>query len=225
MTVFREVRAVVFDAVGTLIDADPPVASVYREAGARHGSSLLMGDIVANLKAAIARNFRGEASDEVLERSRWSCVVAETFIDIDDTSQLFQELWNHFADAAHWRAVDDAKAVCQELSSRGYVVAVASNFDGRLNRISQALPPLDAIGSIFVSSQVGYSKPHAEFFRRVQRSLQLEPSQLLMVGDSQTNDYAAARAVGWGSLWLARGHSDASADTISSLTEVLGYLR
>jgi putative hydrolase of the HAD superfamily len=224
MTVFGEVRAVVFDAVGTLINADPPVASVYHQAGARYGSSLPICDVIANLKAAIVCNFLGETSDEKLERSRWRQVVAETFSDIDDTSELFRELWDHFANAAHWRAADDAEGVCRELNSRGYAIAVGSNFDARLIAISRVLSPLDSIGSIYVSSQVGYSKPHPEFFRRVQDSLQLEPSQLLMVGDSQTNDYAAPRAAGWQSLWLAHDSPDSSADVITSLADVVEYL-
>lgn len=222
---FGEVRAVVFDAVGTLIDADPPVANVYCEAGLRFGSSLSMSDLIANLKAAILRNFCGEASDEELERLRWSRVVAETFTDVEDSSELFRELWDHFADAAHWRAADDAEVVCRELNSRGCAIAVGSNFDGRLLDISRTLSPLDAISLIYVSSQVGYSKPHPEFFRRVQQSLRLEPAQLLMVGDSPTNDYAAARDAGWKSLWLAPHGPEVSADVITSLADVLEYVK
>ena len=224
MHAISDVRAVVFDAVGTLIDADPPVAHVYAEAGKRFGTSLPLRDMTANLKSAIPRHFRGETSDETLERLRWSRVVAETFTDVDDTSELFQQLWNHFADAAHWRAADEAQRVCEELNSGGCVVAVGSNFDGRLIEIARSLPPLDAMSSIFVSSQVGFSKPHPEFFARVQESLRLEPAQILMVGDNETNDYAGARAAGWRSLWLAPGSSDASADVIASLAEVLDYV-
>jgi putative hydrolase of the HAD superfamily len=224
MPAFKEIRAVVFDAVGTLIHADPPVAEVYGAAGLRHGSSLAISDMLANMKAAIERNFRGDVSDEELERARWRQVVAETFTDIADTSAIFQELWDHFAEPAHWRVADEAKAVCRELTSRGVVTAVASNFDGRLISISRRLPPLDAIGPIFISSQIGFSKPHPEFFRRVQRSLQLEPAQILMVGDCRTNDYAAAQAAGWQSLWLAPGSAEISGETISSLAEVLDYV-
>ena len=48
----RGVRAVVFDAVGTVIHPDPPAAEVYVEVGRRFGSRLGMADIVGRFAAA-----------------------------------------------------------------------------------------------------------------------------------------------------------------------------
>jgi len=201
--IFKNVRAVVFDAVGTLIEADPPVASVYHAVGARVGSALSEEDLSIGLATSVREHFRGEHSSEQLERQRWSQVVADTFHDVPDTSILFDELWEHFAQARNWSVVDGADLLWQQLEARGYKIAIASNFDMRLLRISKHLPPLDRASSIFVSSQLGYSKPHRRFFRGVEQSLRLAPHELLMIGDSRANDYDGARQAGWQALLLS----------------------
>jgi putative hydrolase of the HAD superfamily len=57
----RAIRAVVFDAVGTLLYAAPPVADVYHLAGWQHGSRLERDEIGRRLRAAFAAS---EASEE-----------------------------------------------------------------------------------------------------------------------------------------------------------------
>lgn len=223
MSTFHEVRAVVFDAVGTVIEADPPVIPVYQAAGARHGSGLSTGDISTRLPLAIKERFRGEQSSEELERERWSRVVADTFHDVSDTSALFDELWQHFAEAHHWRVTDGVALLWQQLEAHGYAIAIASNFDSRLLHIAQHLPPLNRTSSIFVSSQLGYSKPHTSFFRAVEDSVCLAPHELLMIGDSRVNDYDGAREAGWHALHLSA--SVAAGDrTVPSLGSVRVHL-
>ncbi len=204
-------QAVVFDAVGTLIVPDPPVAQVYGAAGRRHGSPLSDAECLSRFRDAFAieeardREQAGWPTSEARERQRWRSIVGRVFdnpfvVDIIAGESLFDELWNHFAQPSHWRIVDGVEDVWRALDALGLRVAIASNFDTRLESICRGLPPLDRCEHVFVSSRLGVRKPASQFFRQVAESLGIESQRLLMVGDDLDNDYHAARAAGWQAL-------------------------
>ena len=57
--------------------------------------------------------------------------------------------------------------------------------------------PLTLAEHVFASSELGWRKPSAEFFRAVERRLGRKPHELLLVGDDPELDVAAARRAGW----------------------------
>ena len=220
------VKAVVFDAVGTLLFTDPPVADVYHLAGWQHGSQLSREEVSRRFRAAFAASESGEglvrpATSEARERERWRRIVTTVFDDVPDAGEeLFRALWQHFAEPAHWRLFDDAAAVLDELAGRGLRLAIASNFDRRLRAIVQADPHLRRCERCFISSEIGHPKPDRRFFTAIEVQLGLSPSELLLIGDDWTNDIQCARSAGWATVWLQRkGAVDPRA--IGSLTEML----
>ena len=46
-----------------------------------------------------------------------------------DANRIFEELLAHFADPASWRCYDDVGPALARLTSAGYQLAIASNFD------------------------------------------------------------------------------------------------
>lgn len=214
------VEAVVFDAVGTLIRPEPAAAAAYHRAAQRYGSRLAGGEIARRFKAAFARQESLDAAggawrtDEQRERARWQAIVAEVLDDVAEQAELFADLWRHFAEPAHWSLYGDVPAAWQALSASGVQLAVASNFDARLQPVWQELHPA-AVGSpLFVSSQLGYRKPGRAFFEKIQRELGVLPERILMVGDDEANDYHAARSAGWQALLLARDEETDPGDGI-----------
>lgn len=208
------VEAVLFDAVGTLIEPDPPVASAYEAAGRRYGSMLSREDILRRFRAAFARQERldaaefGERTDEPRERRRWQAIVGEVFDDVSDAAGLFDDLWRHFAESAHWRLCPGAADCWRRLAVSGLTLGIASNFDARLQTICQGLSPLDQCRRVFVSSQLGVRKPNPAFFAAIAERLSLPPERILLAGDDLDNDYLAAAAAGWQSVLIdpARRH-------------------
>jgi len=202
----RQPAAVVFDAVGTLINPDPPVAVAYGQAGRRHVSRLTNDECATRFhhafaaEEAIDRDQFGWRTDELRERTRWRAIVERVFDDVADGDALFEELWNHFADPKHWRLIEGAAETWQALEARGVTLAIASNFDARLEAICRGLPPLQTCEHVFASSRLGVRKPSPDFFRRVGDELEVEPARLMMVGDDFDNDYRAATAAGWSAL-------------------------
>src|SRR5688572_14129451 len=103
------IRWVLFDAVGTLIHPDPPVAEVYHSAGRRFGSRLAVEEIRLRFRAALAASqSEGGPTSESNERQRWRRIVGHVIHDVhDQADSLFEKLWQHFAKPQHWRLYDD----------------------------------------------------------------------------------------------------------------------
>lgn len=242
------IRAVLFDAVGTLIDPHPPVAVAYQAAGRRHGSRRTREEIEARFRAALAREERagdGETSggsraastacvtSAEQEQERWRRIVGWVLDDASDPEALFQELWHHFARARAWRLFADVRPAWSRLRETGCRLGIASNFDDRLERVCRALPPLSEADAVLHSAGLGYAKPDARFYRQAALSLDLPPAEILFVGDNRQLDYAAPRKAGFPAVWLRRdpektGTLDAASpgESITSLEQIVtsGYL-
>lgn len=235
------VKAVLFDAVGTLIEPRPSVAEAYQIIGQRHGSALSLEQIRAGFAAALrecaAEDHRQHnyQTSETREHDRWRTIVRVVFTDLpSDTERgeparadrLFDDLWQHFAAPENWSLFDDVAGTWQRLAGGGLTLGVASNFDRRLLAIGEALAPLDTCEHWFVSSRTGHRKPGRAFFAAIEQQLGLSGDELLLVGDDVENDYLAARAAGWQALHLARDteYQDArvpAEQTIARLDELV----
>jgi putative hydrolase of the HAD superfamily len=196
------VRAVFFDAVGTLLHPDPSPAYVYATVGRQFGCRYSEEEVGTRFRAAFraedeADRCAGWRTGEERELARWHRIVATVLDGLTGRAaeECFRELWAHFARPEAWRCDPDAATVLVELARRGYVLGMASNFDGRLHRVAAGLPALAALACIVISSEVGWRKPAPEFFAALCASVELPPAQVLVVGDDPTND-GAARAAG-----------------------------
>src|SRR5258707_6538414 len=79
--ILQDIRAVVFDAVGTVIHPNPPAPVVYAEVGRRFGSRLAVPVITRRFRDAFqeeeALDVRlGFRTSEQRERERWRRIVA-----------------------------------------------------------------------------------------------------------------------------------------------------
>ena len=240
---FASVRAVLFDAVGTLIRPDPPVAEVYSRVGRRFGSALSLSQVDARFTAALARHeaedaglsttqrpaprrFARNATDNQQERRRWQRIVAEVFHDVPSAEdRLFTTLWDHFAQCQHWTVYDDVADTWDQLAARDLSLGIASNFDDRLPDLCRGKSPLSRCQNLFWSADIGYPKPSPEFFVEVERRLGLTPPEILLVGDDRENDFHGAQAAGWAAVFLDRHKRQAvDGQTVYSLRQLVDLL-
>ncbi len=201
------VTAIVFDVVGTLVEPAVSVADTYAAAGRRQGVDLDPATVARRFATAWRRQESIDAAaatpfvtSRSRERERWREIVADVFGPGDATAAIFTDLWAHFALPQAWRPVPRGVTLAQTAIDAGLVVAVASNFDERLLDIAPHLDPLTRVAGVFPSSEIGWRKPAAEFFRQVERRLERRPEQLLYVGDDPDLDVMAAANAGWQSL-------------------------
>jgi putative hydrolase of the HAD superfamily len=195
------IRAVFFDAVGTLILPEPSAVAVYAEVGRRHGSQLEAADIRRRFLEAFRRQEQldrqtGWRTDECREMQRWRTIVGEVMVDVPQPEACFRELYEHFAQPASWRCAAESGRMLEVLSRRGCALGLASNYDERLRRVLAGMPELAAIRNIVISSEVGWRKPSPHFFDAMCRQVGLTAHEVLFVGDDPENDYEGALAVG-----------------------------
>jgi putative hydrolase of the HAD superfamily len=199
-------RAVFFDAAGTLFTSRVPVAATYAAIARRHGVEA--GE--RGVREGFIRAFHGApglafgpaiAQEELRHRERqwWRAVVRASFEGLgrfDNFDACFDELFAFFAEPAHWVAFGGAPALLADLRARGLTLGVISNFDHRLYRILEGLDLAGYFDSITISSEAGYAKPSPEIFRAAMRRHAIDPAAAIHVGDSEPLDVAGARAAG-----------------------------
>jgi putative hydrolase of the HAD superfamily len=215
------VRLILFDAVGTLIYPEPSVAAIYHSLGQHFGSRLSRNQIKERFQHI--RPQRGPLeTDHERERSRWKQIVASVLDDITDIEPLFTNLWEHFARGSSWRVYPDVPEAWPRLLATGIPLGVASNFDLRLHGVLAELE-LPQLSHIFSSAEIGYSKPDPRFFCRVEEITNLQPQEILLVGDDEVADVQGALSAGWQCQFLSRDLIPTQAivcPTISSLSGV-----
>ncbi len=213
----QDVRAIFFDAVGTLIHPEPPAPEEYAAVGRRFGSSLSPKIIQARFENACQREEEadrasGLRTSEAHEHNRWRRIVAQVLSDVDGDA-CFAELFAHFGRPESWRCDPQAETLLRELTNRGVVLGMASNFDSRLRRVMDGHPELRQLRHLVISSEVGWRKPAPEFFEAMARTVELPPAKILYVGDDRVNDYEGARKAGMRAV-LYDAHSPPLADGI-----------
>jgi putative hydrolase of the HAD superfamily len=217
------IRAVFFDAVGTLIVPQPAPTEVYFEVGRRHGSSLTCAEIGRRFRLAFKVEDeidRAHAwkTDELREEQRWRTIVGTVLDDVNDSDACFHDLWCHFSNAEAWRCVDGVKQVLSDLAQRGYVLGMASNFDARLRNVAAGLPELQPLQHLVISSEIGWRKPARQFFEQAAGQASLSAAEIMFVGDDPINDGEGARTGGMPVVILNR---DGNMNMLPALLDLL----
>ncbi|MGF1578877.1 MAG: HAD-IA family hydrolase [Gemmataceae bacterium] len=216
------VRAICFDAVGTLIYPSPNAVKVYAEAGRAFGSRCTLSEIKARFSEAFQVQEDADKSNDWTtsperEVQRWRQIVADVFDDLSPSEDCFQQLWQHFAEPNAWALFDDVPSTLSSLIEGGYIVAIASNFDARLRKVVAGHPALNGIEHLFISAEMGRRKPSSHFFQYVRRHLGLDSANILFIGDDLANDFEGATADGMPTVLISR---DGKHEGLSSLTEL-----
>jgi folylpolyglutamate synthase/dihydrofolate synthase/REG-2-like HAD superfamily hydrolase len=211
------IRAVTFDAGGTLIEPWPSVGDVYGQVAGRHG--IQVSPKILNERFVAAWKARKKFG---YTKSEWSELVDQTFAGLAATkpsASFFLELYEEFAGAEAWRIYDDVRPCLERLRNDGVKLGIISNWDERLRPLLAKLDLDQYFDVIIVSAETGHHKPAPEIFRDAAGQLQVPPASILHVGDSRREDVEGAQAAGFQALLLTRGAAAADG-AIDSLDKV-----
>ena len=208
-------RAVFFDAAGTLFDTRRPVGQSYARLAREFGLEVSDAAVTNGFRRAFGNSpelafGKGRSPTELrnLERAWWKAVVARTFEGLgvfprfDD---FFEALFAFFANPTNWQLKPEATAALRRLKERGLGLGVISNFDSRLYRILETLELNPLFDSITISSEAGFAKPRREVFEVALARHRVRPAEALHVGDSVRLDFDAAAAVGMSAVLVDPG--------------------
>jgi len=210
-----EIKAVSFDAAGTLIHLAEDVGTSYARVAARFG----IQSEPARLGAAFKTVWKstpppfspGPEENDPTEKHWWRRLVHAVFSRSgaqlpgqQEFEEFFEALYLHFEEPGTWVAEEEAIRVLESVASR-FRCVVLSNFDSRLRRILSDLGLLDPIEKVFLSCELRTSKPHPRIFLEVSRTLGIGPAEILHVGDDPVCDWEGAQAAGFQHFRVGKG--------------------
>jgi putative hydrolase of the HAD superfamily len=220
------IQCVAFDAVGTIIDCEPSVSAVYADVASKHGSQLTETDVRSRLGKAMAVFDQDSAANdfqttEPKEFELWKEVVRRVVDDVEGFNTFFDELYERFGQPGVWRVFDEVAETFERLNEIGMRIVIASNFDKRLHRVCDAYPELAGIKTRVISSEVGYRKPSKQYYNAVVNACGCAASEILMVGDTPSNDVEGAIAAGLNAVLIDRTKDAVPPQRISSLNQIV----
>jgi putative hydrolase of the HAD superfamily len=202
------IRAVLFDATGTLIELRESVGESYARFAESHGVRLPAWRLADGFARIVAgrppRVFPGARPDEVaaLERSWWRDVVRDTFratdqtVSFDDFEAFFAEVFGWYATAEAWRLREGVADALAALAARGLRQGVLSDFDYRLTEVLESLGIASFFETVTLAGAVGASKPDPQIFAAALETFGLPTGEVVYVGDDPDRDLEGARRAG-----------------------------
>ncbi|KAI4386558.1 hypothetical protein MLD38_004484 [Melastoma candidum] len=197
-------KALMVDAVGTLVLPSQPMAQIYREIGEKYGVEYSEDEILNRYRRAYEQPWGRSRLRYVNDgRPFWKFIVSSSTGCSD--SQYFEELYDYYMTEKAWHLCDpEAEKVFTALRKAGVKLAIVSNFDTRLRTVLRALNCDDWFDAVTVSAEVEAEKPNPTIFLKACELLSINPEDAVHVGDDRRNDIWGARDAGcdawlWGS--------------------------
>ena len=221
-----DVRAVLLDALGTLVELQPPAPRLQRLL-AKSGFDVTEERAAAGFAAEIAYylDHHLDGSDpERLERLRDRCAEElRRALDIPGLDHATAR--SAMLGSLEFTPYPDVLPALSELREDGLRLVVASNWDCSLPVWLDPTGVLDLVDGVVTSAEVGAAKPSPRVFVRALSLAGVEPGQALHVGDKVDNDVEGAAAAGIRGVLLQReGALPPGVEAIGSLTELRGLL-
>ena len=229
------IKAIFFDAAGTLIKPARRVGETYSLLARKYGVEISSAEIAERFRlcfhAAPPLAFPGAspARIEDLERAWWQELVRHIFAPWDGFQRFddyFAELFAYFAQPDAWAIYPEVVETLTVLERLGLILSVISNFDSRLIGILEGLGAAHWFEHIFVSSRVGYAKPDRQIFHTALERYGVEAGDALHVGDSEEKDLRGANKAGLKGVLVERNGATKSnlSPRITSLRSILSLL-
>ncbi len=223
-------KGLLLDALGTLLELEPPVAPLRRELRERFGLELGEDEVAAAVRVEIAyyRAHHDEARDRLgLAELRASSARALRDALPPVAAELpIEPLTEALLVALRFRPFPEVAGVLREARSRGVRLVVVSNWDVSLHDVLARTGLAPLLDGVLTSAEVGSAKPAPAIFERALALAGVAASRALHVGDSVEHDVEGARAAGIPCRLVVRDGSAAPAgvDAIVSLDELRALL-
>jgi putative hydrolase of the HAD superfamily len=198
------VRAIFFDAAGTLIHLPKSVGYHYALVGKWLGLELdaaaLDSAFHSVWKQMPTRAATGRPREDD-DKGWWRDLVERVLDQVApamkdlDRDNFFEFAYDHFAEPGVWDLYPEVGEALASLHGR-FDLSVISNFDGRLRMILEYLGISKYFRHIFLSSELGADKPDPMIFDLAVKVSGFAPNEILHVGDDPERDWQAAEKAG-----------------------------
>ena len=195
----RRIKAIFFDAGGTLIHLDSNYICIsikvalgiqLNEDRFRHAQFLGMSR-VAELVAA------GAGSTEKLKREFYSTLLPEVGVNNVQLAGAVECVLKLAHEEMLWRTADEtAASTLAQLRARALKLAVVSNSDGRIDMALEQAGIAHLLDFSIDSFNAGVEKPDPRIFRIAIKRAGVDPREAAYVGDLYSVDVVGSRNAG-----------------------------
>jgi putative hydrolase of the HAD superfamily len=220
------VSAILLDALGTLVELQPPAPRLRRllaEEGFEVSEEQAAAGFAAEISYYLAHHLEGsdrERLDELRDRCAEEMRAALALPGLDHATARRAMLGS-----LEFTAFPDALEALPALRAGGHRLVVASNWDCSLPAFLAPTGLLGLVDGVATSAEAGAAKPEPAVFRRALEIAGAEPAEAVHVGDSLDNDVAGALALGIRPILVQReGDAPTGVEAVRSLAEVPSLL-
>ena len=197
MTRPQPTRAVLLDALGTLVELEPPWVHLANALGMEPDERLVRA-VRAEMGYYKHHSHEGRDDDSLAAlRARCAAVLSR---------ELGREVPVEVMMAAiRFRAFDDAAPALTQLRALGMKLVCVSNWDVSLPDVLARCGLDGALDGVVTSAEVGARKPDPAIFEPALRLADCSADESVYVGDTPDEDLEGGRAAGIRTLLIDRG--------------------
>jgi putative hydrolase of the HAD superfamily len=221
-------RAVLIDALGTLVHLEPPGPRLRERleelSGVDVGQEAADRGFAAEIGHYLAHHMEG-SDRAALERLRDDCAaVMHEALGAEEIDRAVVR--RAMVEALEFSAFPDAAPALAALRARGLRLVVASNWDCSLPEWLAGAGLWELVDGAASSAVVGEAKPAPAVFHAALEIAGVGAGEALHVGDSPDNDIEGARAAGIRAVLVDRSGAPgpAGVETVRSLKDVASLI-
>jgi len=223
------IRAVLLDALGTLLeleDPGPPLAAELAQAGVDVSVDEARSAVFAEMTYYKAHHDEASDRERLADLRRRCAEVLRDALPEQARALGVPRLTTALLDALRFRPFPEVPTALAELRDQGATLVVVSNWDVSLHDQLAATGISELVDGAVSSAELGVGKPNPAIYARALELAGATADAAVMAGDSLDTDVAGAQAAGlravlvdrWGT---APGRVGAvSVPTIPSLAEL-----
>lgn len=214
-------RAVFLDALGTLVELEPPWRYLRSVVPATVDDERLVQAVRAEMAYYKAHAHEGRDAESLAQ-------LRERCADLLSRELGVEVGVEELVEAVRMQAYPDAEPALAALRHRGLRLVVVSNWDCSLAEVLARCGLRPLLDGAVSSAEAGSRKPDPAIFDPALTIARCEPEQALHVGDTPEEDLEAARAAGIPVILIDRdgsGPALAGAERIASLEQIEDHLR
>jgi HAD superfamily hydrolase (TIGR01549 family) len=230
------IRAILYDAGRTLVRPRPQANDIWEFLSHQLGVDLArerkLPDVGHYYYARLGKDGLGAYDSDASARSFWSSYYSEALLEAgvdlprEELLSAGDAVYDWYQRPEQWEPYPEVLDALLLAHEYGLTQGVVSDWGTDLVPLLHAHEITLHLDFVIASAAVGVSKPHPDIFRFALERADLQPHEVVYVGDSYVADVLGARAMGIAPVLIDREGNAPRVDcpVVSSLTDVLAAI-